>query len=111
MEKGVAGVEWNIKLNDNFQAAHHRTAISAYGSWDFNSRWQLFGRYDRVSGNIVGDELIPYSLSEDGTAIIGGVQYSPIKYVKIALNYQDWYPLAANTGNMNALYLNLEIKL
>jgi hypothetical protein len=111
MKKGVAGVEWNIKLNDNFQSAHHRTAISVYGSWDFNPQWQVFGRYDRVYGNIVGDELIPYSLSDDGTAIIGGIQYSPVKYVKIAINYQDWYPMAANTGNMNALYLNLEIKL
>ena len=111
LDKGSFGAEYNIRLNDSFKENHRRVAVSAYGTWDFSPSWQIFGRYDNIAGNIVGDELIPWSLSDDGTAIIAGIQYSPIKALKIALNYQDWYSKASNMGNQRFLYLNLEIKL
>ncbi len=110
-KKGVVGVEYNSKINDDFNTTHFRTAISGYGAWDFNQQWQIFGRYDYISGNIPEDGLIPYSLSDDGSAIIAGVQYRPINQLAISLNYQDWYPMASNAGNEHYLYLNMEIKL
>ena len=110
-DKGAFGAEYNIRLNDDFKVKQQRVAISAYGTWNFTSLWQLFGRYDYIYGNIVGDDSIPWSLSEDGTAIIAGIQYSPIRAIKIALNYQDWYTKASNLGNQHYLFLNLEIKL
>ena len=110
-DKGAFGAEYNIRLNDDFKENQQRVAISTYGTWNFSSNWQLFGRYDYIYGNIVGDELIPWSLSDDGSAIIAGIQYSPIKALKIALDYQDWYSKASNMGNQRFLYLNLEIKL
>jgi hypothetical protein len=53
----------------------------------------------------------PWNLQEDGSAIISGIQYTPIKHVKIALNYQDWVPYAANMDNESYVFLNLEIAL
>ena len=48
---------------------------------------------------------------EDGSAIIAGIQFQPIEQVKLALNYQDWVPFAANMGNLSYFFLNLEVDL
>jgi hypothetical protein len=48
---------------------------------------------------------------EDGSALIGGVQFQPIEQVKLALNYQDWVPFAANMGNVAYIFINLEVDL
>jgi hypothetical protein len=55
------------------------------------------------------NEENPWNLAKDGSAIIAGIEYSPIKYLKLALNYQDWVPWAENIKNVQFIFLNLEI--
>ena len=57
------------------------------------------------------DSGCPWDLEQDGSTITGGVEYSPIRQVKIALNYQDWVPYALNLNNEAYIYLNFEYKL
>ncbi|MCK9167752.1 MAG: hypothetical protein M0O94_04265 [Bacteroidales bacterium] len=109
--KGLLGAEFNRNYNDDYRPNYQRTAISAYTSWDFNPLWQIFARYDHIYGSLAEGQTIPYSLAYDGTALIFGVQYSPLKHIKMAVNYQDWFPWAANAGNKQFVYLNLEIKI
>ncbi len=110
-EKGTIAAEFNQKYNDEFNPDNIRTVLSSYGSWDFNEHWQLFGRYDYVTSSIVGEQLIPYYKAKDGSAIIVGVQYAPIKYVKMAINYQNWVTAVPESVGFHAVYLNVEIKL
>jgi hypothetical protein len=110
-DKITAGAEYNRKGNSGFNRDHNQCGLSAYLSYDFTDKFQVFGRYDRLSSNQPPEYTKPWNLQDDGSAIIAGVQYQPIKYVKLALNYQDWFPYAANMGNMSYIYLNLEIVL
>ncbi len=109
-DKLIGGFEYNWLFNDNYNSDHNRYGYSVYMSYNPFKKFQIFARYDNVESNILTDEYIPWDLSSDGSSVIAGVQYAPIKYVKIALDYQDWYPLAENEANEQYVYLNLLIK-
>lgn len=110
-KKITAGAEYNFKGNSNYKKDHMQTAISAYLSYDINEKFEVFGRYDHLSSNKPENFDQPWNLQDDGSAIIAGIQFMPIKHVKLALNYQDWVPYAANMSNVRYLFLNLEIVL
>jgi hypothetical protein len=109
--KITAGAEYNLKGNSNYKKDHNQTAISTYISYDINEKFEVFGRYDHLSSNQPENLDQPWNLQDDGSAIIAGIQFMPIKHVKLALNYQDWVPYAANMSNVRYIFLNLEIVL
>ncbi len=104
-----AGLEYNYRFNDNFQPDYDIFGFSVYGSWNILKKLQLFGRYDKLNSNTLPDMDIPWNLANDGSSVIGGIEYSPVKQVKIALDYQDWFPYAENEDNQQYIYVNLEI--
>ena len=106
-DKLYAGMEYDIKFNYAFVENANRYAFSTYATYNFTKNWQIFARFDKTTSNIINNESVPWDLPADGSAIIAGVQYSPISRVKIALDYQDWYPLAENLANESFIYLNL----
>jgi hypothetical protein len=105
------GAEYNLKLNTSYADKNNQYGFSTYATYIFNKHFEVFGRYDRLSSNKLKGEERPWNLIDDGTAIIGGVQYSPIKHVRIALNYQDWYPMAKNSDSEAYIYLSFEYKI
>jgi len=111
LKKYLLGIEFNYKSNYQFQKDKNMTGISTYASYDINKKFQLFGRYDRLSSNIITDEENPWNLLKDGSAIIAGIQFTPIKQVKIALNYQDWVPYAKNMSNESYIFVNFEYRI
>jgi hypothetical protein len=108
-DKLVAGAEYNWRFNESFQENHNRAGYSFFLSYYPIKRFQVFGRYDRVYSNILEGESNPWNLVKDGSSIITGVEYTPIKYVKIALDYQDWFPMAENQSNEQYIFLNVEV--
>lgn len=106
----IAG-EYVIKNNDGWNEKHNRTGLSIYGKYNISSKYQLFARYDAVRSNILVNENSPWDLSNDGTALVTGIQFIPIKNIKIALDYHDWYPWAANANGGGFIYLDLEVKI
>lgn len=108
-KKLIAGVEYNYRFNEDYEENHNRYGYSIYASFYVLKKLQLFARYDKVNSNILEEEQNPWNLAKDGTAIIGGIEFTPIKYVKLALNYQDWFPWAENTSNRQYIFLSIEI--
>jgi hypothetical protein len=107
----TAGAEYNRKGNADFNGNHNQTGLSAYLSCDLNDKFEVFGRFDRLSSYIPEEYTKPWNLQDDGSALIAGIQFQPIKHVKIAMDYQDWVPYAANLGNQRYLFINLEFVL
>ncbi|TAJ12694.1 porin [Marinilabiliaceae bacterium JC017] len=103
------GAEYNYKHNYKFHEDQNRFGFSVYGDYEVTDKWHLFGRYDKIDSNILDGQETPWNLAKDGSAIIGGIEYSPIKNVHCAVNYQDWYPAATNIDNHSAIYLNVEV--
>lgn len=106
----IAG-EYVFRKNDSWKENHNINGYSFYGKYNFLKKYQLFARYDIFYSTVVGDEINPWNLANDGTALVGGIQFVPVKNIKMSLNYQDWYPRASNMDYSGYLYLNLEVKI
>ena len=109
--------KWNIageviwRKNNAWNENRNITAFSVYGKYNLSPQYQLFARFDKTESNIPVNETIPWNLADDGTALVAGLQYSPVENIKMALNYHDWQPWAANLDGGAFVYLNLEVKL
>jgi hypothetical protein len=104
----IAG-EYNHQLNYKFNQSHNRYGYSLYSTYEFSDTWEIFVRYDQLYSNILPEEDLPWNLTSDGSAIISGIQYTPMQYVHLSLNYQDWVEYAQNGASEPYLYLNIEI--
>lgn len=109
-DKIHAGAEFNYVYSDN-ETNEKLYGYSLYASVDIAQKMQLFTRYDYLNSGIREDYNIPWNIENDGSAIIGGIQYMPHKNIKIALNYRDWYPYAENLDNVALIGLNFEYKI
>lgn len=108
-EKYSLGVEYNYRFNDNHKEDNDKYGYSIYASYFLFKKLHVFGRYDKLSSNMPNETTTPWNLTEDGSSVIGGIEYSPVKQVKLALDYQDWFPYAKNEDNVQLIYVNLEI--
>lgn len=104
------GGDFNHVWNDDYQEGYRRYGYSVYGSWNFYRKLEFFARYDWVVSNIPESEESPWNLEDDGSSVLAGVQYRPIRQVSLALNYRDWFPYASNLENERYIYLNLEYR-
>lgn len=103
--------EYNYQHNYALTRDHHLFGWSAYGKYTLGTRTQLFARYDQLRSNIPEGQTHPWHLADDGSALVAGFQYAPVKPLKIALSYQDWVPWAANLDTRAFIFLNMEIRL
>lgn len=108
-DEAMLGVEYNLELNSDYHKDKQRYGYSMFASWFVTEKWQVFGRYDKLMSNKMEGEDNPWNLSKDGSAVIGGIEFSPHKSIKIALNYQDWFPWADKEPNDQYIYLNMEV--
>ena len=110
-DKANIGGEGIYRKNDGWDESLSRYGFSVYGKYNLDEKYQLFARYDRMSSNKLEGEDNPWNLADDGSALVFGLQYRPIKKIKFALNYHDWVPYAANSETKAFIYLDLEVKL
>ncbi len=103
--------EFVFRQNNGWKAGNDIYAWSFFGKYNLNDKYQLFARYDKIESNIPEGEALPWRLANDGTALVAGIQFNPIRNIKMALNYHDWYPWAANMQGGGFIYLDLEVKM
>lgn len=102
------GGEYANHFNRNFQEDHNIEGFSILGDVKVLPKIWLFGRFDKIESNVPDGETVPWNLSNDETAVTAGIEYIPIKAIKIAANYQDHYPAAKNLEAVSAFYINVE---
>jgi len=108
---------WNIagefigRWNHGWDKNHNIFGMSLYGKYDITGKYQAFARFDKIESNILSGETTPWHLAEDGSALVAGIQFQPVKNIKLALNYYDWYPWASNRDGEGYIFLNLEVKM
>jgi hypothetical protein len=102
------GGEYALHFNRNFQENHNIDGFSILGDVKILPKIWIFGRFDKVESNILEGSSVPWNLAKDETAVTAGVEFIPIKSVKIAANYQDHYPAAKNAATVSAFFLNIE---
>jgi len=103
------GIEYNHLLNYKYKTHRNMYGWSLYSSYFIFKNIELFARFDKLESNKLEDDNKPWNLTNDGSSIIAGIEYSPIKNIRYSLNYQDWYPEAQNVDNDMYIYFNVQI--
>lgn len=102
------GAEYNYQYNHRMIDQHDLTGLSFYGWYQLN-RFRFFGRYDHLTSPVLASGTDPWNDGRDGQVIIAGIEYSPVKGIKITPNYQGW--INANDDPMeHTAYVSLEIR-
>jgi hypothetical protein len=102
------GTEYNHQLNYQFNYNYNRYGYSLYSTYLFSDKWEVFIRYDQLYSNIIRESSVPWNLANDGSAIIGGIQFSPIENIHLTADYQDWVEFAGNGEKIQVLFIHLE---
>ncbi len=117
------GMEYNIFKNGKKYSSpaenHNLYGLSAYFTYVINPKFEVFCRLDKLHSKTAEDEENHKNLNigneennknlsteVDGMEIIGGLQYTPIKNVKISINYRNWIYEDEDAKNNPSLFLN-----
>jgi len=106
------GGEYNSQLNGKKYASQaedqNLTAIAAYATFIINEQFEVFGKYMSLTSNKLEGATENWNYSKDGAQIIGGLQYKPVKKVKIAANYRTFIHEDSNETDESMFYINFE---
>ncbi|MDE5418898.1 porin family protein [Labilibaculum sp. DW002] len=108
------GAEYNLLTNatnfSDLEEGKDMIGWSFYSTYTFNKKWEVFGRYDNLSSNKLEGEAEKWNLAKNGSAITTGVQYAPVRGVKMALNYQGYNFKDSNNEDNSLVFVNFEFK-
>lgn len=86
------GLEYDIQKNNKMQAQNNFSGISTWASLQFAEKFSVFTRYDYLSSETIPGEAQAWNYHKDGSLFIAGLDYTPVKGVKIAPLFMGWSP-------------------
>ncbi len=106
------GAEYNIMLNGTKyakQAADHDiTGIALYGTCIINKKFEVFGQWMLYKSNKLEGSDETWNYDEDGNLFLAGIQYAPVKGVKVAANYRAFLYDNPDMNTDSYFFLNFE---
>ncbi|PKP13967.1 MAG: hypothetical protein CVU08_02790 [Bacteroidetes bacterium HGW-Bacteroidetes-3] len=109
------GAEYNELNNGKKYSSpavdHDLDGFSFYSTYIINKKFEIFGRYDALNSNTLTGQTAAWNFDKNGSQIIAGIQYAPVKGLKFSLNYQDFSFDNATIDNKSLVFLNAEFKL
>jgi hypothetical protein len=108
-KKFSVGAEYNKQLNHKNSNGNHLNGYSFYTTYNASKKIKIFGRYDKLTSS--NAKNMEWNLGKDGSLFIVGMEFTPVKGIKIAPNYQGWKPKDTDKKYRSVFYINLEIKI
>jgi hypothetical protein len=105
-----AGGEVICKSNMDSVKGHHGWGISTTGGIHLTEKTELFGRYDYSASVTSRGESVPWNRSNDGSFMIAGIEYSFSPDIRVALNYQSFFPREPSRNPTGCIYLNTVVR-
>ena len=109
-KKLVLGAEYNYQRNYSMKDGRDIYGTSFFATYAPTAKLKIFGRFDDLKSKALEGQDQPWQLSKDGQLIIAGIEYSPIKGVKVAPNFRYWNPADNALAATSFAYLNFEFK-
>ena len=104
------GAEYNIQDNHKMIEYQDLSGYSVFSTYKINNKIKVFGRYDNLTSDKIEDTDEPWNIKMDGQYFIAGLEYAPIKGLKISPNYRGLQPGKKDSPYRSSIYLNLEIR-
>jgi hypothetical protein len=108
-DKLVLAAEYNYQKNMDMEDGQDIYGTSFYGTFIPSDAVKIFARFDDLRSKKLDGESVAWNLDSDGQMFMTGLEFSPVKGVKVAPNYRLW-STANDSPNTSYLYLNLELK-
>ena len=109
----IAG-EYNYQKQHMNVKDHDLFGYSFYATYTFNKKFEIFGRADGVFSNKIEGEPENWNYKKNGVGLLGGLQYTPVKGLKLALNYRHVIYDEPNEADKplpyQFIYFNVEFK-
>ncbi|MBK6282184.1 MAG: hypothetical protein IPF54_05525 [Draconibacterium sp.] len=109
-KKLVLAAEYNYQTNYSMKDGQDIYGTSFYATYSPNNKILLFGRFDDLKSKALKGKSVPWQLSKDGRLIMAGIEFNPVKGVKVAPNFRYWSPADNTMPGTSYAYLNLELK-
>lgn len=94
---------WNTEGKDWSGASVYANALVA-------QKMKAFVRYDMLSSTTISGETNNWNNSKDGNLIMAGLEFQPVKGLKLAPNFRYFDYADASKAAKTSLFLNCEIK-
>lgn len=110
-DKFRIGIEYNALNNaknyKNYADGYKLGGISVYGTYIINKQFEVLARFDKLGSNKIGNAADVWNISKDGSLILAGVHYKPVKNVNVGLNYRNYSFDDETKDSSSALFTNL----
>lgn len=108
--KLVLGAEYNYQWNYDMVDGQDQSGVSFYATVKPTDKIKIFGRFDDLKSTTIEGESFPWNVAKDGQLLMAGIEFNPLKGVKLAPNLRYWNESEEGAPNTTFFYLNLELK-
>ena len=103
------GAEYNYQANVKFNKDRDWAGVSFYSTFKILEKVKLFARYDKLYSKTLPGEANGWNHLNDGESLIGGLEYAPVKGIKLTPNLRGWDPADKYQDISKSVFLNCEI--
>jgi hypothetical protein len=104
------GAEYIYQKNHSNISGHDYNGLSFYSTVKLNQKFSLFGRFDDVNSVTPDGATDPWNISKDGSTVYFGLDFNPVKGVRIAPNLIYYVPEGNGTAGTGIIGLNFEAR-
>jgi hypothetical protein len=87
-----AGLEYDKQQNHRMQYQNDLSGVSAWAALQLNKEFSVFTRFDYLWSEEMNGEAEPWNIANDGKMYMAGMDYAPVKGVRIAPVWMGWSP-------------------
>ncbi|MFN8241859.1 MAG: hypothetical protein U0X39_14050 [Bacteroidales bacterium] len=104
------GAELSYKSNLDLTEGHHAWGFSSTGGVMAGPKTEIFTRFDYSTSVIIAGTDETWNHLMDGNFFIAGVQHTFNPVLKMALDYQNFFPVDNSRNTSKLIYLNALFK-
>jgi hypothetical protein len=110
--KGLStGFEYSLQKNNKMTGDHDFSGISAFASLKLSGKFSIMARYDHLWSATSSTETTPWNYAEDGQMFMAGLEFSPVRGIRIAPVFTGWQPANKAKPFTSVPGLHFELRL
>jgi hypothetical protein len=108
--KASLSAEYNLQKNVGYADGKDLSGASVYATVIPFKNIKFYGRYDYLTSSLLTGKTDNWNLSKDGSLIIAGIEFQPVKGVKLSPNYRLWSPSDEQKPSIHSFFISCDIK-
>jgi hypothetical protein len=104
------GAEYFRQNNHLTEVGENYSGVSIFTAAKIAEKFSVFARYDDIGSSTSEGETDPWNLSKNGTNLVIGFDYSPVKNVRISPNFIGFVPDDKDADFAGTVGLNVEAR-